>query len=87
MPIGLFPEASYTNKQITLPDDFSLMLFSDGILEIMTDTSLSDKEGHLLEMAAASEGSLERFWEIANIPGFRDVPDDIAVMTVRRSNA
>ena len=87
MPIGLFPEASYKNYDMVLPEDFSLMLFSDGILEIMTDTSLSDKEGHLLEMAAASEGSLERFWDIADIPGFRDVPDDIAVMTVRRSNA
>ncbi|HBS42523.1 MAG TPA: fused response regulator/phosphatase [Oceanospirillales bacterium] len=87
MPIGLFPEATYKNYQMTLPDDFSLMLFSDGILEIMTDTSLSDKEGHLLKLAAASDGSLERFWEIADIPGFRDVPDDIAVMTVRRSNA
>lgn len=84
MPVGLFKEAQYECTSIDLPDDFRLMLFSDGILEIIDEPSLNDKESKLLAMASQSEGNLDSFWSIAGVAGHEEVPDDIAVATVSR---
>lgn len=84
MPVGLFKEAQYECTSMDLPDDFRLMLFSDGILEIIDEPSLNDKESKLLAMASQSEGNLDSFWSIAGVAGHEEVPDDIAVATVSR---
>lgn len=84
MPVGLFKEAQYECTSIDLPDDFRLMLFSDGILEIIDEPSLNDKESKLLVMASQAEGNLDAFWSIAGVVGHAEVPDDIAVATVSR---
>jgi len=84
MPVGLFREAEYETRAVQLPDAFRLMLFSDGILEIMEESSLNDKEKALLAMVSESGGNLEAFWSIAGVAGHDEVPDDIAVATVSR---
>jgi len=84
MPVGLFAEAKYDVHQLQLPASFALLLFSDGILEIMQEPTLNDKEALLLEVAAMSRGNLDYISQRLGAGELSEVPDDIALMAVRR---
>lgn len=84
MPVGLFAEAEYEEMELKLPETFSLMLFSDGVLEIMDKPTLNDKEEFLLETARASKGDLNMISSLLNIDELDEIPDDIAFMSVSR---
>lgn len=85
-PIGLFPDVEFEEHQLLLPQVFSLTLFSDGVLEVMPDIHLKDKERHLLEQYQNGPVSLEQSIEFLGLNNIKDAPDDIAVMTIRREN-
>ncbi len=84
MPVGLFAGAEYQTYQCKLPEPFTLWLFSDGILEIIDRPTLNDKEAALLQLAATSEGSLERLMSELQLTAEVEVPDDIAMLVVAR---
>ncbi|MDK2778926.1 MAG: SpoIIE family protein phosphatase [Pseudomonadota bacterium] len=84
MPVGLFREAQYEEHEIQLPEAFALLLFSDGILEIMQEATLNDKEALLLKVAAMSHGDLNTISHRLGAGELTEVPDDIALMAVRR---
>lgn len=84
MPAGLFRDAKYQTSTRQLPEDFRLVLFSDGILEIMSEPSLNDKESALLSMTRSTSGNLDRLWAMAGVAEHGEVPDDIAMATISR---
>lgn len=86
MPVGLFKDAVYKRSVVTMPPVFSLMMFSDGILEIMSESSLNKKEEALLVMASKASGNLEKIWALAGVAEQTEVPDDIAIATVSRGS-
>lgn len=85
MAIGLFPEAQYSDYRVQLSDSFQLMLFSDGILEILEGASLSDKETKLLNLAQQSGGDLPELVRLLGLDVRKNVPDDIAMLAIARS--
>lgn len=86
MPVGLFREASYQDYMMELPDNFSLLMFSDGVLEIMPESTLNDKEDALLAAAIESQGDIGRLAEALGVRQGAEVPDDIAVVSIARGN-
>ncbi len=83
--VGLFEEAEFSQKTITdLPEDFSLLTFSDGILEILEDKSLAEKEQMLLEIVKAGTNSIEEICERLRLDNIQDAPDDIAIFSLTR---
>ena len=84
MPVGLFREAQYQEYSATLKADFALLMFSDGILEIMKESTLNDKEALLLGVAVRSRGDLSVLTSELGAGTTDDLPDDIALMAVRR---
>ena len=86
MPVGLFPEASYQEYTMTLPENFSLLMFSDGILEIMPESTLNEKEDALLATAIESQGNIERLAEALGVRAGAEVPDDIAMVSIARGS-
>lgn len=60
-PVGLFPEVAYTSATTTLAPGERLVVFSDGVLELLPEESLSAKEGRLLAAAAAGD-RIEAVW-------------------------
>lgn len=84
MPVGLFAEASYQTLDMQLPDDFSLMMFSDGILEVIPDSDLNEKEETLRQAAGQSRGSIDNLLEQLSVHEDTEVPDDIAILSIRR---
>ena len=85
MPVGLFKEAEYKAYNITLPSTFSLHMFSDGVLEVIPSTSLTEKENYLLNLIEGQQGRHDDIVEKLNLKNDHDVPDDIALMTVFRN--
>ena len=84
MPVGLFKDAVYQEMDVKLPENFALMLFSDGILEIMKEPTLNNKEALLLKLAGQSHGDLNAISRPLALGSGEEVPDDIALMVVRR---
>ncbi|KAA0875276.1 PP2C family protein-serine/threonine phosphatase [Nitrincola tapanii] len=84
MPVGLFETPVFEERQVDLPERFRLTLFSDGILEVMGQASLAEKEARLL--ASLNQGFLSSSALITQLTQKQGVyPDDVAIMTVSRA--
>ena len=84
-PIGLVEDAEYFNTQIELADDFSLFMFSDGILEHLEGSNMTEKEDRLLNVIADKKGDFREVKTALNLHRDIKVPDDIAVLSVKKS--
>lgn len=82
MPVGLFRDAKYNEYQVQLPEKFSLSLFSDGVLELLTQPSLALKEEYLLRLIEQEAGNHESITQVLRLNTDDDTPDDIALLTV-----
>lgn len=86
MPAGLFDEAVYEDRMQPLPDGFALVLCSDGLMELMSETSLADKEARLLQAVGNGAVTVEALSREFSLDSRREVPDDIALLVIRESN-
>jgi sigma-B regulation protein RsbU (phosphoserine phosphatase) len=85
MPLGLFEEPVFDELECVLGENFTLTLFSDGVLEVVEGETLEVKEQVLLEMCRAKLASPAEFLQSMMRAG-RGHPDDVAIMTVRRES-
>jgi sigma-B regulation protein RsbU (phosphoserine phosphatase) len=94
LPVGLMIESDFEEISITLDDDFSLTLCSDGVLELLPQKSILDKETALLNWVSDQTVSLEQLesfvmehhaFDDDAFPGQNDLPDDITIMTIARA--
>jgi sigma-B regulation protein RsbU (phosphoserine phosphatase) len=85
MPVGLFRDAEYSEYQLSLPKQFTLSLFSDGVLELLSQPSLALKEEYLLRLIEREAGDHDAIVKVLALESYEDVPDDIALMTVVRN--
>jgi sigma-B regulation protein RsbU (phosphoserine phosphatase) len=84
-PIGLFEEADYFDETLPVSDDFALVLFSDGILEVLKQGDYAAKEARLVDVVQQSRGRFEEIKAALAPPKSMQVPDDIAIMSVTRA--
>jgi serine phosphatase RsbU (regulator of sigma subunit) len=83
VPVGLFPDSTYKEAHIDLPEDFLLALFSDGVLEVMPEESVIDKVAALKEMTLEGTASSEDFVRRLGIRDEDQLPDDVTLLMVR----
>jgi sigma-B regulation protein RsbU (phosphoserine phosphatase) len=69
-----------------LPLKFTLSLFSDGVLELLTHSTLAQKEEYLLNLIEGEAGNHDAIVKALALERDEDVPDDIALMTVVRND-
>ena len=83
--LGLFEGAKWQINRLKLPDSFSLVVFSDGILEVLPGEDLQKREQflctHLQGMQPKDVAELEAALPLANIGV---VPDDVAMLVLSR---
>jgi len=85
MPVGLFPEPLFEERKIQLASDFEIILFSDGILEMLSGANMDEKEQKLIDAVVATKGAGPDRIKEALLPGIiEEAPDDIAIMTISR---
>lgn len=86
-PLGLFVDNEWNVYQYKLPEVFSLVAFSDGILEVLSGNDLLAKEKILLESLSQTDGSLEVITDELKLLTFERLPDDIAILSISRGLA
>ncbi len=86
LPVGLFPDAEYEDSTVRLPGHFSLTVLSDGILEILPQETLAEKERYLRSAIKSSNGNLESMKQVLGLDSLQSsAPDDIALLVLKRS--
>ncbi|CAA0088132.1 Phosphoserine phosphatase RsbP [Zhongshania aliphaticivorans] len=85
MPVGLFADAEYSDHVTTFPPGAVLTLFSDGILEVLDNDTLEDKEHALLDILNTGERMSTGLAKTFGLYDLDDAPDDIAILVVCRS--
>jgi len=87
MPLGIISEVEYYNYHLKLPESFSLCIFSDGILEILPANGLLQQEDCLLNMVRDGNATLEKISAVLGLAALKEVPDDIAIMTISKNRS
>ncbi|MGD8817155.1 MAG: SpoIIE family protein phosphatase [Acidobacteriota bacterium] len=82
-PVGLFEEVSYESLTISMAVGDRLCMFSDGVLQAMTESKLEDKEARLLR--AARHTKMDNIWQALAVHT-STAPDDMTCLTVRRDS-
>ncbi len=86
-PVGLFRFSDYHNEGLGLPSDFTLVLVSDGILEVLPQERIEDRLRHLASVAGGAETTLPGLVERLGLPGLKEIPDDITFLMIKRRSA
>ena len=81
-PLGLFKTVEYESTRVDLPETCSLILFSDGVFEIMPQDTLMGKEEQLLSLVKNGMKNVESLAGKLGMAEAVNLPDDIAVFTI-----
>lgn len=81
-PVGLFEQTSYNEIELDLPAQFRIIMFSDGILEVLPEENLAGKEKHLLAAGPELRLDLPAVLERLGVDPGQNYPDDIAMLVV-----
>jgi sigma-B regulation protein RsbU (phosphoserine phosphatase) len=79
-PLGLFKEVTYETRTLDLPNSYTMIMFSDGVFEIMAQETLKAKEEHLLSLVKCGNRSVEALADSLDV--LQPKQDDIAILTV-----
>lgn len=92
-PLGIFEDGEWEVNVLQLPENFTLVVFSDGVLEVLPPRDLIDKEDFLLSALASQRSTLAResfdgsdidfLCHTLNLDKLETVPDDIAILKIR----
>lgn len=87
-PLGLSLKAVYQSATISLPEAFVMTLFTDGVLEVMEQQSLAQKEASLINATRQLPDSLESVWKLLGrhtqelLSSGEHLPDDLCGLLV-----
>lgn len=82
LPVGLFESPQWEVYKVPLDKPFHLILFSDGILEVIRQKSLDEKEQRLLELVSGGRHTVASLSEALKLDEITELPDDIGIVTV-----
>lgn len=81
-PVGIFADPEWRIYRRVLPETFSLVCFSDGVLEVLPAKALKDKEAQLLSLVGENGSSMASVCSALGVEGVSETPDDIAILTI-----
>jgi len=82
LPVGLFESPEWDVYEVPLNKPFHLTLFSDGILEVIREKGLDEKERTLLELVSGGRHTIASLSEALHLDEITELPDDIAIVSV-----
>ncbi len=83
-PVGIMEKATYQRHSIPLGVDMKLMIFSDGIAEILPEPDMDGKEKTLMSMIKEGKASIQYFIDTFGLENKKDLPDDVTILTLWR---
>lgn len=95
-PLGIFADGEWDVSVVQLPKNFTLAIFSDGILEVVPPKDLLDKEDYLLKQLGnthrktarqnADTHDISDLQTSFGLDNLETVPDDIAILKITGGN-
>jgi len=83
VPIGIFPSSTYPLYERALTDSFTLIILSDGILEVLEAEGIEAKESALRQKVIALKGHLVDIEKAYALNQRDTLPDDITLCVVQ----
>ena len=84
LPVGLFDFAEYHEIELELPESFVMLLISDGILDVLPQPNLQQKEDFVLSLMGSQREELDTVLEHTGLAERAKLPDDVTLLMVRR---
>ena len=88
MPLGIVDDVEYYDYSVALPDEFSLCLFSDGVLEVLSEEGLLKQEDRLLKVVKDGNRTLAKMLSALGLDNEsrenKNIPDDIAILMIEK---
>jgi serine phosphatase RsbU (regulator of sigma subunit) len=84
VPVGMVQGSRYEEHRKRLTERMSLSVFSDGLLEIMPQTSLDEKLEYLRKFFGRLDVSVEQAKRELRLNGTTALPDDVAILIIQR---
>ena len=84
MPLGLYDMAEYEEHTIKLAASFLLIMFSDGILEIIPRESMEEKQQYFLSKITNKNLSYDDIMKLYDITDNLELQDDITYLIIRK---
>jgi len=87
-PVGLFEGASWAVEEMALPENFTLLVVSDGLFDCIGGDSMEEKEQAILAACkrVGPAGGHDALCRELGIDKIEKAPDDVSVMTVIRQH-
>ncbi len=82
-PVGLFPKVSFESYTADIGEEDRLVVFSDGVLEMLDEPTHTEREQKLLDVAASAE-DVREVWRAFGFDEERSGPDDMTCLIVSR---
>lgn len=82
--VGMLEDAEFSEQFLELPERFTLVLFSDGVLEILPPGDLIAREKALLQVVEETLGSPKALEARLQLDQLETAPDDIAALYISR---
>lgn len=79
-PAGIFKDATWAVEEIQLPENFALVLLSDGVFELLPGKEIADKEARLLRYLSNRSVNVKALKKGLFIEGIKDLQDDVSVL-------
>ncbi|AFV00831.1 response regulator [Simiduia agarivorans] len=82
--VGIFKDAEWAVFSLSLPPQFALIALSDGILEVLPEGDLAQKEVELLRRLSNMPRTVDAVCQTLGVGSLQEAPDDIAVLSLSR---
>ncbi|GAB2931355.1 PP2C family protein-serine/threonine phosphatase [Rheinheimera gaetbuli] len=82
-PVGMFDFAAYTNQCLQLQPGGRLLLFSDGILDLLPQQATEQKLQYL-QQSGQQHSDISALLEALEIDPTQPLPDDLTILTLTR---
>ncbi len=83
-PVGMFEDAQYHTQTLEISQVFALSLFSDGILETLPQSGLSEKQDYLHSLVHRNEFDAVALAHFLKLDQGAPPPDDISILSLRK---
>ena len=83
-PVGLFKSPIFRAEELDLPEKFSMMMISDGILEILNQETTDEKTLFLHSLLEHGKSDIDKVINIMGLDNRTSFPDDVTFLMIKK---
>jgi serine phosphatase RsbU (regulator of sigma subunit) len=87
VPVGMMPRSRYQQHRVPLAPFMSLSIFSDGVLEVLGQSTLDAKLDYLRGFFGRPDVTVEQARQELHLDSASALPDDVAILIIQRGGS